>query len=379
VDSLLTTRIERITDFREFLKMENDWDALLKKSQHDLVFLSFPFIKTEWENAGWEFPEEKKLTPFILVAKENDKIIGLFPFIKEQKKVYGIPLTVIRMLGHSYLDRSDMIILDKPRTVVDEVLRYLIINEPSWNLLFMQNIPVTSSFVEHAAAFYRNKKFKLGIKPGYLSPYVEKNISWGDYVKSRSDNFHKRLKNKTNRLTKNIGEITARLYSSSSEIKTALQIAFEIDSKSWKGEEGTAISSTLRAKKYWRALSDYLAKRGLVKIWILWAGDKAIAFEYAVVHAKKVYSMKWSYDKDYHQYSPGLLLKYKAMEFYWHSDAIEVDLLGVSDSFKEQWTDKKNRHYNIYLFNDTSYSQIAYFIIFKIIKLASKLNTIIRK
>jgi CelD/BcsL family acetyltransferase involved in cellulose biosynthesis len=364
--------IEKITDFPDFQAMEAEWDGLLNKSEHNLLFLSHSFLMAEWEHIGWELTQKRNLFPFILIAKENDRILGLFPFIKERRKVYGIPMTVIRVLGHTYLDRSDIVLIDKKRDVVEKILRYLKEEEPSWNLLLIQNILGNTSFLKYVTALYRSNKFQLGIKTGYLAPYVERNTSWASYFKSRSANFHKMLNNKTNRLKKNVGEVVAQVYTKPAEIKSALQIAFDIDLKSWKALEGTAISSTENSRKYWQSLTKYLTQKDSVKIWILRANKQAIAFEYGVVHNRKVYCLKRSFDKGYHEYSPGLILKCKSMEFYWQEDILEIDLLGTSDSFKKLWSVKIKKHFNLYMINSTLYSRIGYLIIFRLLNAAAK-------
>lgn len=366
--------IEKITEINEFNKLEPVWDGILQKSQNNLLFLSFDFIKTEWENIGWELEEGKKLRPFVVVVKENDEILGLFPFVKERKQLYGMPVTMIRSLGHTYLDRSDVIITDKPRAAVEKMFQYFEESDTSWNLLLMQNIIRNSPFTSIAADLHKKNKFKLGVKHGYQSPYVEKNMPWPEYVKSRPRSVQKVIKNKTNRLERNVGKITTCVYNTPAEVESALQTAFDIDSRSWKSLEGTAISSTERSRQYWKSLTSYLTVKGQVKIWILWVDDKAIAFEYNVLHDKKVYSLKKSYDKEYQRYSPGLLLKYKVMESIWQEDVVEIDLLGISDISKEQWTNKKRKHNNVYIFNNTLYSRIGYLFIFRLLNAAAKLT-----
>jgi len=359
--------IECITEIDDLYTLQPVWDTTLQKSEHNLLFLSYIFVSTEWENLGWELDREKKLVPFILLIKENDQILGFFPFVKERKTLRGFPVTIIRTLGHTYLDRTDMIITDKAQATTKEILHYFKKKDTSWDILLMQNILEDSSFVKHTTEVCKNNKFTIAIKQGYQSPYIRKNTSWPEYLKSRSKNFHKKMRNKTNRLTKNMGEIIARHYSSPEEIAFALQIAFDIDAKSWKAQEGTAMSSSVKSRSYWQSLSTHLSGIGQVRIWLLWINGQALAFEYEVTHNKKTYCLKWSYDKKYAHYSPGFLLKYKILEFLWQEDITEIEFLGTSDAFKEQWADKKKKHYNFYIFNYTFYSQAMYLIIFKVI------------
>jgi len=109
------------------------------------------------------------------------------------------------------------------------------------------------------------------------------------------------------------GELHAKEYKSPSDIEFALNIAFDIASKSWKAKVGTAISSTDKRKDYWQALLLRFSQRGRVRIWILWLNGKPIAFEHHIIYQNRVYSLKWGYDQEYQRISPGFLLKYKSM------------------------------------------------------------------
>lgn len=342
--------------------MESYWDACLQKSPHHLVFLTFDFIKTEWEHVGWEHDEEKRQVPFVLVVKEDDEILALFPLVKEKTRFYGFPVTCVRPLSHIHVDRSDAIIVKNPQRAITAFYEYFCRQDMSWNILMFKNILAESDMMHYADSV--PPTMKIEVMNGNDSPYIQKDISWSDYLKNRSKNYHKRLKNKFNRIKKDKGNVFTREYRTQDETSYALQKAFEIDLKSWKGENGTALSSTQKTKGYWEALTNYLAGKQRVRIWLLWTDDTPIAFEYHVVYNKTFYSLKWSFDKKYQQYSPGLLLKFFSMEAFWKEDVTEIDLLGNSDSFKEDWAENKRSHCNLYIFNSGFYSRAVYFTIF---------------
>jgi CelD/BcsL family acetyltransferase involved in cellulose biosynthesis len=364
--------IERISNIDDMKRFKPVWDKLLKRTSHNLIFLSYDFIIAEWENIGWERSADPPPSPFILVVREADEIIGIFPLMKLHTKFYGLPITMVTSLGDQYLTQ-DMIISKNSDDILDKVLEYLRMAESSWNLLSFRNVAVDSLLVANVAKALRDTH-PVGFKSGNQSPYLRKQGDWSAYIKARSKNYHKRLNNKTNGLTRNVGEIVAREYRSPEAAAQGLEVAFEIDAKSWKAQEGTAISSTERSKKYWKSLTSRLAAQDRVRIWILWTGSRAIAFEYHAIYNSIVYSMKWSYDKEYQQYSPGMILKHRSMESFWNEDIIGIDLLGSCDDFKEQWAKEKRLHTNIYIFNQTFYSKLLHWIEFRFLALIKNMR-----
>ena len=356
-------QVERISEYNSFLKMESYWDDLLHKSAYNLVFLTFDLIKTEWEHLGWEIAKEVILEPFILLVRENDEIVAIFPFVKGKMSFYGFPITYIRPLTNIYTDRFDVIFIKKPLEVFKRVIDYFKTEETGWNLLTFNNIEESSYLIKYASS---TSDFKIGIMNGHRSPYVDTNIDWRDYIESRSKNCHKQLRNKLNRIERGGDKIIAREYHGPEEVKCALDIAFDIDMKSWKAKNGTGISSTSKTKNYWHTLTRHLSQKNRVGIWLLWLNDKAIAFDYHVIYDKKIYSLKCSYDEAYQRYSPGFLLTYEILKSIWSTGIREVDLLGSTDLAKEVWTAKKRQHYNIYIFNNNFYPNLIHYIVFRI-------------
>ncbi len=359
--------IEKITTYSDLLKMQPVWDEILQKSCDNLALLTFDVIKTEWQHLGWEFDTHRQMTPFILILKEDNEILSIASFVKEKRKLYGFPVVCIRPLCNIHADRVDIIIVKNSAKIVDAIINYLTAEESPWDVLMMKNVSSESDFMGQILSL--RKTIKMGILPGYSSPFVKVNASWQKYFEGRSRNVRSKLKNKLNRLTRDKCQVSAREYRTSDELEFALGKAFQIDMKSWKAEEGTAISSTEKSRRYWHSLTQELSIKDRVRIWILWINNDPVAFEYHIVYCDKVYSLKWSYDKDYQRYSPGLLLKYASMKAFWDRNVTEVDLLGNSDSFKVQWTDMIRYHYNIYIFNKAFYSKFLHHFIFGLRKL----------
>jgi len=301
----------------------------------------------------------------ILLEKDkNNRTCSIFHFYKESGKFIGLPAVILRHLSNIYCDRNEPIFNRTYKTAFSGVLNYITTHK-RWNILNLKNVPCDSYFFKQGKHIFEKNGFKFEVLQGYQSPYIKKTAKWDDYLKERSKNFHKSLKNKLNRAKRDGIKIKYIEYSLPEEIEKAIEIAFDIDRNSWKHKKGTSLSANEKTKKYWRSLSKELAQNNMLKICILWFDNTPVAFEYHGLYNNTIYSMKWSYDERFSKYSPGLILKFNSMKSFWNDDFEEIDLLGTSDSFKEKWTKVKRNHYNIYIFNNNPYSLLLY-ILFKL-------------
>jgi hypothetical protein len=365
--------VDKITKLEDFLMLASDWEEAIEKSTETSVFLTFEFIRAEWENLGWESISDGDISPLILIVRNGEEIAGIFPFLKEKTVLFGLPVLRLRAFGNLYLDRTAMILVNNHQHVIEKALWFLMKEEGSWNIIYLQNVSPDTLLAAYIEKCSRSLKIKLETVPGYRSPYIARHSSWQEYFALRSSNFHKQIKNKTNSLNKKVGNFSVFEYRTPEDVDQAMSIVFKIDSNSWKGNAHTSLSATVRSMAYWKILTKYLADKGRVRIWILWVNADPVAFEYHVKFDNKIYSMKWSYDNRFQKYSPGLILKLKSTESFWNEGIDEIDLLGIEDHFKLTWSNSIRHHDNIYLFNNTAYSTLA-LVIFRIFRTLAQLK-----
>ena len=134
--------IVKISDQNEFANLKKDWDALLKKSKSDTVFLTW-----EWMYTWWECFKENKQLFILAVYGENEEMVGIAPLCMDKKKIGGIPvLNYIKFLGTMPIssDHLDFIIYQgREREVLGTIVNYLF-KENIWDLCLLSNIPASS-------------------------------------------------------------------------------------------------------------------------------------------------------------------------------------------------------------------------------------------
>ena len=115
--------------------------------------------------------------------------------------------------------------------------------------------------------------------------------------------------------------------------------AFEIEHRSWKGEEGTSIMSSTRTTRYYEEEARLLAANDQLALAFLVVNGERIAFEYLYRSGHTVFVPKVSYDRQHHHLSPGQVLRLKLYE-QWYGGGLPhlVNYLGPLVQATDRWT-----------------------------------------
>jgi hypothetical protein len=182
--------------------------------------------------------------------------------------------------------------------------------------------------------------------------------SFTDYWQLRSHNLQKNIRRYFNRLAKNKISYQLKIAASPDELKFAMQRYGELESKSWKGAEGTAIHSDNLQGKFYTDVSQNFAKSQQIEILELYFEGKLVASRINLLNKNMFIILKTSYDENFAEYAPGRLLLYllierefrlqrvKQIEFYtnatndqisWSNGQRNIEHITVYRSAKAQW------------------------------------------
>lgn len=127
----------------------------------------------------------------------------------------------------------------------------------------------------------------------------------------------------------------------------AARIAFEqfldLEKRSWKGAEGTAILCDDRDAGFTRRLIGDLAAAGNASVALLRLDGRPIAAQVVLYCGTSAYTWKTAFDAEFAKYSPGVLLVDKLTEHLFTATDVQViDSCATEGSFMGQiWTGRK--------------------------------------
>ncbi|WP_424630857.1 GNAT family N-acetyltransferase [Bradyrhizobium sp. SYSU BS000235] len=157
-----------------------------------------------------------------------------------------------------------------------------------------------------------------------------------------SGSTRKKLRQDWNRLSA-LGKLEVVNERSGDAARAAFEQFLDLERRSWKGAEGTAILCDDHDAQFTRKLIGDLADDGNASVALLRLDDRPIAAQVVMYCGTTAYTWKIAFDSEFAKYSPGSLLVDKLPEQLFSSSNVQViDSCSAETSFMAQlWTGRK--------------------------------------
>jgi CelD/BcsL family acetyltransferase involved in cellulose biosynthesis len=271
-----------------------------------------------------------------IVVEERGRFMAALPLL--QARVKGV-LKTGRLPWNDWSWAGDLL-LDP--SAPDDALDLLIegIQRLSLPLLWFDGVPLAEphwqrfvdALVRRGIPFSRHERFKIGL--------VDLTQNWAAYQSAWSGNFRRQMR-KMARRAEELGGVTLSVHrpTCAGELERLLQLGFEVEDRSWKGQDGTSVLKSPDMHRYLCEQAALLAEQGHLELYFLEFEGKPIAFEYGLSAKGTYFSPKVGYDEAFAHLSPGQLLRLKMAErFFPDADRRTWDFLGPLVEATERWT-----------------------------------------
>ena len=124
------------------------------------------------------------------------------------------------------------------------------------------------------------------------------------------------------------------------DLDTLIDEAFDVETRSWKHDIGTALTSPAEAT-YARAFRGFLEAahdEGHLRFAFLRLDGKPIAMQIASEWCNRYWIYKATFDKEYCRSSPGNLLYYHTLEQATQQGLYSYEFMGKMDDWTRAWT-----------------------------------------
>jgi CelD/BcsL family acetyltransferase involved in cellulose biosynthesis len=173
------------------------------------------------------------------------------------------------------------------------------------------------------------------------APYISLEGDFDGYEAGLSRNRRRSLRRQWKRLN-SLGSVDMEVHRGGDELDGLLDELFAVEASGWKGEQGTAISSTPETNRFYRELAAWAADHGWLRLAFLRLDGRAIACDYALAHGRCWYSLKAGYADDLRDLGPGASLLREEIRHCYSEGMERIDLLGDADAFKASWTAQRS-------------------------------------
>ncbi len=125
------------------------------------------------------------------------------------------------------------------------------------------------------------------------------------------------------------------------EVDSLLDIAFEIEARSWKGAAGTALVHDRLRGGFLREYARRASAAGTMRIALLRIGDVAAAMQVAVEEGGRWWLLKIGFDPALAACSPGVLLLAETLRHAVRCDLAGYEFLGTVEPWTRVWTEQE--------------------------------------
>lgn len=133
------------------------------------------------------------------------------------------------------------------------------------------------------------------------------------YWSSRSKSLVKNMRRYERRIEDDHKEIRLVRIAHLSDLDGATARYAELEAKGWKGETGTAVTTSNEQGRFYQTVSRCFAMTAGAAVYELWIGDRLAASRMTITTGRTLVILKTTYDESMSRYAPGRLLLYRVI------------------------------------------------------------------
>ncbi len=134
------------------------------------------------------------------------------------------------------------------------------------------------------------------------------------------------------------------------QLAAVLREAFEVESRGWKGEAGSAVLSQPDLREFFRGIAAHFAASGALRVRRLLVGGEIAAVNLGVVQANRYYELKIGFDEKWARQSPGVLLTLECLRDGCASGLQSHEFLGSAAAWQEPFATGERSLENLALY-----------------------------
>jgi CelD/BcsL family acetyltransferase involved in cellulose biosynthesis len=311
-----------IDDVARLAELESGWEKLEASSTSPM------------ESFGWAMASAVSLAreqaPHVVVTTRDDTPCAIAPLARCR----GWGLGRLEVLGMSRLNEpGDLIFADHEALseLIEQVVR---LRRP----LLLGRLPSDSPTIQRLKQACRRRALVI-VRPQASCPYIPLDESWLEpesHLSSRRRSDYRRALRRAEKR----GTVRAEVLTPQpEEVEELLDIAFEIEARSWKGAAGTALANDPNRGRFIREFSEWASHRGRLRICLLRIGDELAAMQVAVEQAARLSLLKIGFDPVLADCSPGILLLAESLRYAARQRLASFEFLGTVEPWTRVWTE----------------------------------------
>ena len=297
-------------------ELAGEWEELAMRT--DCSPFSYP---------GWILAWSRSFAPdrlALVTIRRGGRLTGVLPLVR-LRGVLASP-TNWHTPRFGPLAEDDGALADLARAALDEAKIRV-------DVSFIES---GSTFLEACGQLTASGRCKAVIRPLQRSPYLETTGTWSQY----ESRFTSKMRNKQRRLRRRLDELGAvsiDVADGRTDLQDLVMEGLRVEAAG--SVKKTPILADTRTAGFYKAVANWAAERGWLRLWFLRIDGRAVAFGYGFEQGGRYYDIKVGFDPEYRKYGPGRILLQAKIKHAFETSLNRFEFLGGADPYKLEWTD----------------------------------------
>ncbi len=183
---------------------------------------------------------------------------------------------------------------------------------------------------------------KVMLKPQQIAaaPWLDLDPSWQEPDQHLSRNMKQSIRRNERRL-REAGELAIDFHEPAEhEVDALLDIAVEVEAKSWKDRTGTALAHDARQRDFLRLYAKTAARAGRLHVTLLSLDGRPMGMYIGEIYNNVFWGYKTGFDEAFAKFGPGMLIHYHLISHLAGRGVSRFEFQGQFIEYKRRWTDK---------------------------------------
>lgn len=328
------------------------WETLVDQYGDAGVFLHYGWLQQWWSAFGGG----RSLRIFVI--ERGGKVCGIFP-------CWSATDSQGKFLLHSMTGEVPYDFLVAPDEPAQTVAAFL--------ETVLKLRPAAATFEGFCSTCANGRIFDAEFHkaPGFVGCYRHAYAPFIDLHTGTFEQYtatlHSRLKRnlrKGRRMAEQAGDLSFEILRRPQSLERLMTELFDLEYRSWKGEQNSAIKCDPAKKRFYRAMARWVMERGCLYIFALRLNGHVIAFDLCIAGGRTIFILKTAYDQSLSAgFSPGNLMRFRAIEYLFQTGQFDrYDFLGACDPWKLEWASQATAWSSLELYPRTLAGCYAWFL-----------------
>ena len=317
-------RVVEIRQESELQGLSPAWDALLRESASNTIFLTWEWVTAWWSSYGK--PGELRI---MAAFDEHDVLRGIAPLRAQTVRKFGQTVPVLSFIGDGSSDSDYLDLIFAPgfeNEVIEAFRSHWMRELDRGTVVVLNEIPETSPSLPLLKNFAQSQE-AIWTEADVPCGTVSLPETWEGYLGMLRPRFRTKIRSVLRELEAK-PEIRFGFCEDIEQASAMLPILFELHTKRWARDGKPGVFGGEQKREFYQSLSKLFLQRGWLRFgWLEWRGV-ILACQYGFAYQGKYFLLQEGYEAASEHWNLGIGLRAWSIREFIREGLREYDFLG---------------------------------------------------